>query len=160
MRIFTGQHERTIDGKNRITLPAQLRAALGPDREGNGVYITLGEHRGTLSVFTELGYKALASRSGTEFTPGPESRSFELQYYSISEYVELDKQGRIVLPGRLRRKAKLCEEALLVGQKNRFDIWNRAEFEKVLGIDWESDDWPDWQGFLRMKPGQAEQAGQ
>ncbi len=152
MRIFTGQYERTIDAKNRIQLPSQVRAAMDPERDGKGLYVTLGEHRGTLSVFTERGFEELAARIETEFMPGPESRRFELQFYGLASYVEVDKQGRILLPERLRKKARLGEEVFLVGQKLRLDIWNRADFERSMAIDWEGDDWPDWQGFLRMRP--------
>lgn len=154
MRIFTGQYERSIDAKNRIQLPSQLRAAVEPDRDGEGLFVTLGEYRGTLSIFTERGFEELAARIETEFMPGPESRRFELQFYGLASYVEMDKQGRIVLPDRLRRKAALGEEVFLVGQKYRIDIWNRPDMERSMAIDWEGADWPDWQGFVRMRPTQ------
>ncbi len=80
MRIFTGQYERTIDAKNRIQLPSQLRSAIDSERDGVGLYVTLGEYRGTLSIFTERGFEELAARIETEFMPGPESRRFELQF--------------------------------------------------------------------------------
>ncbi len=152
MRVFTGQYERTIDAKNRIQLPSQLRAAIEPERDGKGLYIILGEHRSTLSIFTERAFEELAARIATEFMPGPESRRFELQFYALASYVEVDKQGRILVPDRLRRKARLGEEVFLVGQKYRIDVWNREDFDRSLGVDWEGDDWPDWQGFLRMRP--------
>ena len=152
MRIFTGQYDRTIDVKNRIQLPSQLRSAIDPERDGAGLYVTLGEFRGTLSIFTERGFEELAARVETEFIPGPESRRFELQFYTLSSYLDIDKQGRIVLPDRLRKKARLGEEVFLVGQKYRIDLWNRGDLERSMAIDWEGDDWPDWQGFLRMRP--------
>lgn len=152
MPIFTGQFERTIDAKNRVQLPSQLRSAIDPERDGAGLYVTLGEHRGTLSIFTERGFEKLADRMETEFLPGPESRRFELQFYALASHVDMDKQGRIVLPERLRRKARLGDEAYLVGQKHRIDIWSRADLERSIAIDWEGDDWPEWQGYLRMRP--------
>jgi MraZ protein len=152
MRIFTGQYERGIDAKNRIQLPSQLRAVIDPERNGSTLYVTLGEHRGTLSIFTERGFEELAARMETEYMPGPESRRFELQFYALTSSVEMDKQGRLVLPERLRTKARLGDEVFLVGQKNRIDVWNRTDLDRATGIDWEGDDWPDWQGFLRMRP--------
>ncbi len=151
MRFFTGQYDRTIDSKNRIQLPSQLRAMLERAGAGKALYVTLGEHRGTLSLFTEQTFEQLAGRMETEVMPGPESRRFELQFYALASYVEIDKQGRILLPERLRTKAKLGEDVFLVGQKYRIDVWNRADFERSVSIDWDGDDWPDWQGFLRMK---------
>ncbi len=152
MRVFTGQYERTIDAKNRLQLPSQLREAIDPERDGPGLYVTLGEFRGTLSIFTERGFGELAARIETEFIPGPESRRFELQFYSLANHVDIDNQGRILLPDRLKQKAKLGEQVLLIGQKYRMDVWSRADLDRQLGIDWEGDEWPDWQGFLRMRP--------
>ena len=159
MPIFTGQYDRTIDAKNRIQLPSQLRATVDPQHDGNGLYVTLGEHRGTLSIFTERGFEQLAARMETEFMAGPESRRFELQFYALASYVEMDKQGRIVLPDQLLKKARLDEEVFLVGQKHRIDIWKRADLERSMGIDWDGDDWPDWQGFLRMRPAEPGATG-
>lgn len=152
MRILIGQHERTIDAKNRVQLPSQLRASIGTERDGAGLYVTPGEHRGTISMFTESAFEELTARMGTESTPGSEARRFELQFYALTSFVEIDKQGRILLPDRLRRMARLGDEVYLVGQKNRIDIWDRTALERSMGIDWEGDDWPDWQGFLRMRP--------
>lgn len=152
MRFFTGQYERTIDAKNRVQLPSQLRSVIDPERDGNGVYITLGECRGTLSLFTERGFEELGARIETEFMPGPESLQFELQFYGLASHTEMDKQGRLVLPDRLRKKARLQAEVFLVGRKNRIDIWNREDLERSMAIDWKGEDWPDWHGFLRMRP--------
>ena len=152
MRFFTGQYERSIDEKNRIQLPSQIRASIESDSERRGLYITLGEDRKTLSIFTERGFEELASRIETESMPGPESARFELQFFSLASFVEMDPQGRFVLPDRLVRKAGLGREVFLIGRKKRIDIWDRAELERAIGIDWDGDDWPDWQGFLRMKP--------
>lgn len=155
MRFFTGQYDRTIDAKNRVQLPSPMRGAIDPEKNGAGLYVTLGEHRGTLSIFTEQGFESLAERMETEFLPGPESRRFELQFYALTAPVDMDKQGRFVLPDRLVKKARLNTDVYLVGQKSRIDIWNRADFDQSIGIDWEGDEWPEWQRFLRMRPGES-----
>lgn len=152
MRFFTGQYDRTIDAKNRIQLPSQLREAIDVEREGSGLFITLGEHRGTLSIYTERGFETLAARIETEFDSGPDSLRFELQFYALASRVDIDKQGRFVLPINLVKKAGLGEEVFLVGQKNRIDVWNRADLDRSIGIDWEGEEWPDWHAFLRRRP--------
>ncbi len=152
MRFFTGQYERSIDEKNRIQLPSPLRNAIDAEREGRGLYVTLGEERGTLSIFTERGFEELAGRIETEFMPGPEATRFELQFFGLASFVEVDPQGRFVLPDRLLKKARLGKEVFLMGRKNRIDVWNREDLDRAIGIDWQGDDWPNWQGFLRMRP--------
>ena len=110
MRFFTGQYDRTVDVKNRIQLPSQLRRAIDPEHDGAGLYVVLGESRGTLAIYTERGFEELAEGIRTEFMSGPEARRFELQFYALASYVDMDKQGRLVLPERLRGKARLGEE--------------------------------------------------
>ena len=156
MRNFTGQYDRTIDAKNRIQFPSQLRAAMDPEQDNVVLYVTLGEHRGTLALYAEEGFDTVGNRIKTEFMQGPESRRFELQFYALASRVELDKQGRFVLPDRLRRMARLDDEVYLVGQKNRIEIWNRKDFDQAIGIDWEGDEWPEWQSFLRMRPEESQ----
>lgn len=152
MQLFTGQYERTIDAKNRIQLPSQLRGAIDLEADGNAIYVTLGEDQRTLSLYTRRGLEELAARLETEFSATPRAREFERQFYALTSTVEIDKQGRIVIPDRLRKKARLGEEVYLVGQKNRIEIWNRADLNRSLGIDWEGDDWPEWQSFIRKRP--------
>lgn len=152
MRFFTGTYERTIDGKNRVQLPSQHRALIDPARDGDGMYVTLGEDAGTLSLFTPAGFEKRAEGIQTEYMADEAARAFERQFFGTACFVEMDKQGRLVLPDRLKKKARLGEEVYLVGQKSRIDIWNRSDFDRAVGIDWTDESWPKWSGYLRMKP--------
>ena len=158
MRFFTGQHDRTIDSKNRIQLPSEMRDIIDPKHQGATLYLTLGEHRRTLSIFAERAFEELATRTETEFQQGDDALAFELQFFTLTSRVEMDKQGRFVVPEKLLKKARLAPEVYLVGQKNRIDIWNREDLDRSIGIDWEGDAWPQWRGFLRNRPRAAEQA--
>lgn len=150
MRIFTGQHERNIDQKNRVQLPTLFRSAVDPEHDGEGWYVTLGHYRHTLSLYTAKTFEDRAAEMKTEDMSDEEAMRFELQYFGMAEYVESDKQGRIILPERLMEKATLSRDVYLIGQKIRIDIWNREEFDRALGIDWKSDEWPDqWRRFVR-----------
>lgn len=157
MQFFTGQYDRTIDAKNRIQLPAGLRAVVDESRDGSSLVVTLGEHRGTLSIFTERGFEELATRLETEFESDPEWLRFELQFYALASRVEADKQGRLVLPDPLVKKARLAADVYLVGRKDRIDVWNRAELDRALGIDWGGEDWPDWPRYVRRRPRSAKE---
>jgi MraZ protein len=121
-------------------------------RDGAGLYVTLGQHRGTLSLYTERSFEELASRIETEFESDEEALRFELQFYSLASRVDVDTQGRFVLPDQLVKKAGLKEEVCLLGQKNRIDVWNRADYERQLGVNWEDETWPRWGGFVRRRP--------
>ena len=145
---FTGHHERTIDAKNRLQIPSQFRSAIESDGEGAGVYVMLGERRHTLSLVTERQFEELCRRIQTESMPGQDSLDFEQRFYSTTVRVEMDKQGRVVLPEYLTSMARIKGEVVLAGAKYRIDLWRKKDFAEFLGIDWEHD-WPNWQRFLR-----------
>ena len=153
MPYQTGYFSRTIDEKNRIQLPAQLRDSIDPKRDGCLLYVTFGDWPGTLSIYGEKAFEEVAARTETEFQSGPDAVRFELQFFGLTSSVEMDKQGRFVLPDRLVKKAKLGQEIVLVGQGSRIDIWDPQRYEESLGIDWSGDQWPNWRPFLRRRPG-------
>ncbi|MCH7704660.1 MAG: hypothetical protein IIB61_06080 [Planctomycetes bacterium] len=152
MSIFTGEYPRSIDSKNRIQVPNSFRSAIDPELDGRGLYVTLGEYPRTLAMFTEREFEALTDRMETEFMAGDESRKFELQFYSLARRVEMDKQGRIVLPEHLTRKARLSGDVCLVGQRRRIEVWDPEVLSRVRGIDMDGDDWPNWPVFTRARP--------
>jgi len=149
---FTGHHERTIDSKNRLQIPSQFRNAIDPERDGPGLYVIVGERRHTLSLVTERQFGELAARIQTEFMSELDSLEFEQRFYATTSHLEMDKQGRVVLPEFLTSKARIKGEVVLTGSKYRIDIWRRKDFEDFMAIDWEHD-WPDWRRFLRSRPG-------
>jgi MraZ protein len=152
MAVFAGTHDRTIDSKGRIQLPAQFRAEIDEKIDGKGIYLQLGEIPQTLSLYTVRELREIAQRARTKFTPGIELRRFEAQFWGSASLVEIDSQGRFVIPEKLRKKARLGEEVYLVGADYRIDIWNRSHFERDAGIDWEGEGWPDWQHILHQPP--------
>lgn len=145
---FTGHHERTLDAKNRLQVPSHYRTQIEEEGEGGGLYVTLGERRHTLSLLTERRFEELAERIRTESLPGSDALDFEQRFYSTTARVEMDKQGRVVLPDYLTAMARLRGEVVLAGARHRIDVWRKDDYEAFLGIDWEHD-WPDWQKFLR-----------
>ncbi|HNQ23367.1 MAG TPA: hypothetical protein PKK06_09765 [Phycisphaerae bacterium] len=155
MRILVGKFPRTIDGKNRIQLPSELRAAIDPAQDGPGFFITLGEYPHTLSIYPERYFEELANRIETEYMPEDEPRRFELEFYMSARHMDIDAQGRVVLPDDLRTQARLPDEVYLVGQKHRIEVWNREDLERTTAIDWEAGEWPQWPRYIRMRPGGA-----
>jgi MraZ protein len=155
MQVFVGSFAKGLDDKKRLQIPSHFCKVIhdGKESEKTRLYVTLGRERGTLSIFTEERFEELVRRMETEYIPGDDARRFELQFYAMTRHVEMDKQGRLTLPDDLAKKANLGSDMMLVGQKNHIDVWNRERFEAALGIDWEGDAWPDWEPYLRLRPG-------
>ncbi len=117
--MFLGEYEHTIDAKGRMAVPAKFRAQM--DR---GAVISKG--MGTcLSVYPMQRWEERSD----ELTAGKaieELRNFERRIYPSASEVELDGQGRMVIPARLRAYAGLGNEVTVAGMRDHFEIWDRA----------------------------------
>lgn len=117
--MFLGEYEHTIDAKGRMAVPARFRSQM--DR---GAVMSKG--RGScLSVYTlarweEKSEELVAGKTSDEL------RDFERRIYPSASEVELDAQGRIVIPAKLRAYAHLETEVTVAGVRDHFEIWDRA----------------------------------
>ena len=146
---FTGAYERTIDAKNRIQIPAQFRTAMDADAQGESFYICPGERRNTLSLYPERTFEERARQLGTDEISGEDSLAFEQLYYSLASKLEMDKQGRVVLPERQLSLVDLGKEITLTGAATRVDIWATTEYQEFLQTSFNTR-WPDLQKFMRQ----------
>ncbi len=119
--MFLGQFVHSVDDKGRITVPVRFRQALV-----DGAYVTQGFER-NLMVYTTESFNTLARSAKTLTTTNPEARAIRRVIFGGATEVDLDSQGRILVPAFLREYAQLEEEAAIVGAGEYFEIWN-AEF--------------------------------
>ncbi len=120
--MFLGEHEHTIDVKGRMAMPARFRSQLE-----RGAIISKG--MGTcLSVYTLARWEEKSDELVAGMT-GDELRDFERRIYPSASEVELDGQGRIVIPSKLRSYAHLETEVTVVGVRDHVEIWDRATWQ-------------------------------
>jgi MraZ protein len=117
--MFLGEYEHTIDVKGRMAVPAKFRTQMD-----HGSVISKG--MGTcLSVYTSQRWE----EKSAELTSGKQSeelRDFERRIYPSASEIELDSQGRMIIPAKLRAYAKLGNEVTVAGVRDHFEIWDRA----------------------------------
>lgn len=120
--MFLGEYEHTIDSKGRMAVPARFRVQL--DRGA-----VIGKGMGAcLSIYTMARWE----EKSNELTAGKSSeelRDFERRIYPSASEVELDGQGRIVLPAKLRAYARLEAEVTVVGVRDHIEIWDRGTWQ-------------------------------
>ena len=119
MAELLGEHHYQMDPKGRISLPVDYREELR-----TGAYITLGMD-GCLWAFPdqEWGRQREQVESWTLSAPG--NRGYARVFFGNAERVDLDSQGRLVVPRRLREKARLEKEVVVIGVGSRLEIWPR-----------------------------------
>ena len=120
--MFLGEYEHAIDAKGRMAVPAKFRTQM--DR---GAVISKG--MGTcLSVYTmerweQKSAELIADKSSDEL------RDFERRIYPSASELELDAQGRIIIPAKLRIYANLGTEVTIAGVRDHFEIWDRTAWQ-------------------------------
>ncbi len=121
--MFLGEYEHTIDAKGRLAVPARFRAQM--DR---GAVISKG--MGTcLSIYTLDRWEQKSSELVAGMS-SDELRDFERRVYPSASEVELDGQGRIVIPAKLRAYARLESNVTVAGVRDHFEIWDRTRWQE------------------------------
>jgi transcriptional regulator MraZ len=118
--MLLGEHDHTLDDKNRLTLPAKHREQLGEE-----VVVTRGLD-GCLAVYSRAGFEVLRSRVGTLDQLDPGARTLQRFFFASAATVELDRQGRVVIPARLLELAKVGREVTVAGVDDHLEVWDRA----------------------------------
>jgi MraZ protein len=121
---FVGKYEHSLDTKGRIILPAKFR----PDFERGG-YLT--QHReGCLALWTPGEFQRQLQAMQQQAAEGRIARN-RARLWSASSYeVEIDRQGRMAIPARLRGFALLEADVLVHGAIDRIELWNPAVWEE------------------------------
>lgn len=120
--MFLGEYEHTIDAKGRMAVPARFRGQL--DR---GAVISKGMGR-CLSVYTLVRWEE-KSAVLVEGKTDEELRDFERRIYPSASEVELDGQGRLVIPAKLRTYAGLSNDVTIAGVRDHLEIWDRQAWQ-------------------------------
>jgi MraZ protein len=115
--MFLGQYHHSIDNKGRLTIPSKFREMLK-----DGAYLLVGFDQ-NLILFPKDAFNNLSMQTSAISYTAPTGRGLMRQIFSNAEFVELDKNGRILIPQRLRDVIGLKIEAILAGVGNLIEIW-------------------------------------
>ncbi len=111
---MTGTYEHSIDSKGRLSIPAKLREELGPV-----FYLAVGVDA-CLAIYPQSTW----DRFTEKFASLPMSQSAAMRpLFANAVRCELDSQGRIVIPQKLRRYASLEKDVVIIGVNDRAEIW-------------------------------------
>lgn len=115
--MFTGEYRHTVDDKGRIAVPAKFRVQLGA-----GAVVSRWLDA-CLAIHTQAGWDDLATKVSALPITDQNARRFQRLIFAGAAEVELDRQGRILLPAYLRDHIGLGGEAVVVGSRDHAEIW-------------------------------------
>lgn len=120
--MFIGEFSHTLDDKGRVALPAKFRMELK-----KGAVVTRGLDN-CLFVFTRAEWQKLAEKLAALPMSQANSRAFARLMLAGAMDVEIDKQGRAMLPEYLRQFAQLKKDVVIAGLYSRLEIWDKTQW--------------------------------
>lgn len=119
--MFRGINAITIDGKGRLAIPARCRDALGED-----VVVTIDTEEACLLLYPAKCWQVIEDNLQRLPSFNAAARRIQRLLIGHATDVMLDGNGRVLLPSVLREYAKLEKQVVMVGQGNKFEIWNES----------------------------------
>jgi MraZ protein len=125
--MLLGEHEHTIDDKNRLTLPAKFRRAFA-----DGVVLTRGIDP-CLVAYARPDWERLVERRLASINElSKEGRRMLRFFFSAAAEAELDRQGRVMIPAALLEHGKLGREVVVAGVNDHLEIWDRGAWRREI----------------------------
>ncbi len=124
MRHFIGYAEAAVDPKGRLAMPQRFRRLLHP--EDSETFIVGRGLDGELWGFPIVVWKHLSEKIRTLQPTNPydrRQRNYHRRFTQESEECRLDPQGRLLLPPKLREKAKIAGRAVVAGSLDWLEFW-------------------------------------
>jgi MraZ protein len=129
---YIGTYNQTMDEKNRVVVPAKFRALFETGIEAASFYVTRGPER-CLMMFTPEQWQRWegAVTAATEAKEMAGSvRHFSRLVYANGTLCTCDKLGRVTLPPTLVEYAGLGKDVVILGVKNRMEIWSAQRWNE------------------------------
>jgi MraZ protein len=137
--MFLGEFVHIIDGKGRLTIPAKFRADLAV-----GLVVTRGIDR-CLAIYPMEEWQKLAKQVSELPMTDRRARAFRRLVFANASDAVPDKQGRVLIPPRLREYAGFDSEVIVAGLNTYIEVWEpetwSEERERVEGEDMDSEEW-------------------
>jgi MraZ protein len=137
--MFRGFSKISIDSKGRLAIPSRYRA-LVLDQALNNLVITLNPLDRSLWLYSLPEWELIEDKLTTLSDFDKQSRRTKQMMRGYANDCQLDSQGRILIPKELRGYAELSRQAVILGQGNKFEIWDEKSWEK------QRDDWLESMG--------------
>ena len=124
--IFTGEYHHALDSKGRLIVPARFRDILGSQFK---IGVSLDN---CLSVYSNEGFEAFYEKLSSLPANSPKHRKLVRYFMSGTFDVELDAQGRILLPQKLRQAAGIEKNVVFIGTGSKAELWSEEKYNEYM----------------------------
>lgn len=120
--MFSGEYQHSLDNKNRMIVPSKLREELG-----SKFVITKGLD-GCLYAYPQEEWHKLEEKLKTLPLTNKDARAFVRFFFSGACEIEIDKQGRGLIPQNLKEYAGIEKDIVSIGVLSRVEIWSKEKW--------------------------------
>ena len=130
--MFRGINGVNIDAKGRFVMPTRYRERLQLDSKSS-VVLTIDTEERCLLLYPLPEWEEIEKKLSALPSFNPAARRIQRLLIGHATDVEMDAQGRILLPPLLREYAGLTKASVLVGQGKKFELWDEAHWDESRG---------------------------
>lgn len=136
--MFRGSAAAKIDQKGRLKVPTEFRRQL-EERYGPEVFVTSVDGKSSL-LYPLTVWEGVEAR--LQAVPSAErvKRKYLERVNYFGQQLQLDGQGRVLMPQRLRDRAQMVGEVVVSGRLDHFELWNHDRFDAHLEEEPFTDD--------------------
>ena len=131
MLLLTGEYESTVDEKGRVFISNKLRSQIDCHEHGSSFYLAAGPN-GVLCLYPEKYFQQIALAESPGTVAPDEAVVFERMNFALASKVELDRQGRLLISEKIRKRANLQSNLTLIGVRDHIEFWNADDWEKYI----------------------------
>jgi len=132
--LFRGANAISLDAKGRLAMPSRYRDELVV-RCGGQLIVTIDAVDPCLCVYPLPEWELIEAKLRDLPSLREETRRLQRLLIGNAVDIELDGSGRFLVPPRLRAHAGLDKHAMLVGQLNKFQLWNEDAWNALADAD-------------------------
>lgn len=132
--MFIGEYEHALDSKNRMIVPSKFREELGSK------FILTKGLDGCLYAYPLSEWSVLEEKLKKLPLTNKNARAFTRFFFSGANEMELDKQGRALIPQSLLEYGEIKKEIVSIGVSNRVEIWSKEKWEEYNSLNINYDD--------------------
>lgn len=136
--MFRGITKLTLDSKGRVAVPTRYRESLDLSSKG-AVVITIDTEETCLLLYPLTEWQVIENKLQALPSFNAAARRIQRLLIGHATDIELDGNGRLLIPQVLRDHARLEKSLVMIGQGNKFELWNEELWqEKCSG--WLADE--------------------
>jgi MraZ protein len=127
--MFMSEYNHTLDTKGRLIIPTKYREELGSE------FVVTKGFDGCLYAFPPSAWEEFQGKLNKLPVNRADARKLIRFFVAGAAVCELDRQGRILVPGTLREFAGLEKDVVLAGSNNRVEIWSKDRWTEINAVD-------------------------